>query len=217
MNHINGSAIGVMTRKSNIVASLGQFVSGIGAPPISSRTRCFSTFGQVVCQLSTSTKLTLMGIHKVLKVSSQQPSLGSMTFPIGIFRRHKQSGTSSEEEDLLIGTSRKDAVLDGSMALMLESQLDESTRIGGWIEMKKSHPKNLQWAVTMSDTPEDDFGWGLSLGGLVQGPRNCEHFQIEAFLNFNLGNRCRMQPAILYVVDGDTKFPTLMFRSNFNL
>nr|GLL23233.1 uncharacterized protein LOC109187207 isoform X1 [Ipomoea trifida] len=218
LNDLNGSAIGIMTRKSNIVASLAQFASGIGAPPISSRTlSCFSTFGQVVCQLSTSTKLTLMGIHKVLKVSSQQPSLGSMTFPIGIFRRHQQSRTSVEEEDLLIGTIRKDSVLDGSMALMLESQLDESTRIGGWIEMKKSHPKTLQWAITMSDIPEDDFGWGLSLGGLVQGPTNCEHFQIEAFLNFNLGNRCRMQPAILYVVDGETKFPTLMFRSSFSL
>ncbi|KAA8537490.1 hypothetical protein F0562_027098 [Nyssa sinensis] len=68
-------------------------------------------------------------------------------------------------------------VAAGSIALVLESKLDKSTRIGGWLEMKRSNLRFLQWAVNMSDTPEDDFGWGLSLGGSIRGPRSWDHFQ----------------------------------------
>ncbi|KAL3843407.1 hypothetical protein ACJIZ3_000810 [Penstemon smallii] len=44
--------------------------------------------------------------------------------------------------------------------------------IGGWIETKNSNASCLQWAVTMSGTPEDEFGWGLTLEGLLQGPNS---------------------------------------------
>ncbi|CAH9130007.1 unnamed protein product [Cuscuta epithymum] len=210
LNHVNGSAVGIMVRKSNIVASLAQFISVVGqsspSTTLTTTLSSFSTYGQIVYQLSTSTKLSLMGIQKVLKGSNQQPRLGSMIFPVQFWRQNGQS--LGEDDDT-----------NGSMAFMMESRLDESTRIGGWVQMeKKSQPRNVKWAVSMSDTPEDGLGWGLSLGGLNQSPTSSwEHFQVEAFLNFNLGKKCRLQPAILYVRDGDVQFPSLMFRSSFSL
>ncbi|KAF3633648.1 putative acyl carrier protein 2, mitochondrial-like [Capsicum annuum] len=205
LNQLNGSGIAVMVKKSIVVASLAQFVSAF---PHSDRlSYCFGTFGQVVCQLSSNTKLSIMGVHKMANLSSQQPRLAAMSLPIGILQRSGHSQAPVEENSLL----------DGSIAAMLESKLDESTRIGGWVEMKRSNPKHLQWGVTMSDTPEDDFGWGLSLGGLLQGPRNWDHFQVESFLNFNLGNKCKLQPGLLYVMDGATQFPALTFRTSWSL
>jgi hypothetical protein len=46
----------------------------------------------------------------------------------------------------------------------VELKIDEDSRIGAWIEInRKSNPRLLRWALTLSDTPEDDLGWGLSL------------------------------------------------------
>ncbi|MCD7447656.1 hypothetical protein HAX54_032275 [Datura stramonium] len=205
LNQLNGSGISVMVKKSNSIASLAQFVSAL--PHSGSLLYCFGTFGQVVCQLSSNTKLSILGIHKVANLSSQQPRLAAMSLPIGILQRSGQSEASLEGNGLL----------DGSLAMTIESELDECTRIGGWVEMKRSNPKYFQWAVTMSDTSEDDFGWGLSLGGLLQGPRNWDHFQVETFLNFNLGKKCKLQPGLLYVMDGATQFPALTFRTSWSL
>lgn len=218
LNQHNGSAIGVMVRKTNVVASLAQFVTGLGMHPGSvGFMRCFSTFGQLVCQLPTNTKLSLLGIHQVPKFSTQNVRLGALAMPVGILKHRQVPETSSEASSAAIGTQTAEIVSTGSMALMLESELDESTRIGGWLEMKRSNPRYLQWAVSMSDTPEDDFGWGLSLGGLIQGPRSLDHFQVEAFLNFNFGKRFSLQPALVYVMDGATKFPALMLQSSWSL
>ncbi|KAE9456919.1 hypothetical protein C3L33_11177, partial [Rhododendron williamsianum] len=218
LNLCNGSAIGLMVRKSNIVASLAQFVSGLGMQPSSvGFTQCFSTFGQVVCQLSRSTKLSLLGIHQVPKFSSQEVRLGALAIPVGIFRRRNISEMTREASAPIIGAQTSENVPTGSIALMLESELDESTRIGGWFEMKRCNPRHLQWAVSIADTPDDEFGWGLSLGGLIQGPKSWDHFQVETFLNFNFGKRFSLQPALIYVMDGSTQFPSLMLRSNWSL
>ncbi|XP_027148985.1 uncharacterized protein LOC113749441 isoform X1 [Coffea eugenioides] len=218
LNQKNGSALGIMVKKSNVVASLAQFVSGLGLPTNCSEiTNCFGTFGQVVYQLSQSTKLSLLGVHKVPKLSNQRLRLGAMTTPFSIFRQRKLSETSIEENGLQIETYGEGERLDGSVALMLESELDESTRIGGWIEMKQSNTRHLQWAVSMSDTPEDDLGWGLSMGGLVQGSRSWDYFQVEAFLNFSFGKRFRFQPAVVYLADRTSHFPAFLLRSSWSL
>ncbi|CAL5384666.1 unnamed protein product [Camellia sinensis] len=218
LNQHNGSAVGVMVRKTNVVASLAQFVTGLGMHPGSvGFMRCFNTFGQLVCQLPRNTKLSLLGIHQVSKFSTQNVRLGALAMLVGILKHRQVPETSSEASSAAIGTQMAEIVSTGSMALMLESELDESTRIGGWLEMKRSNPRYLQWAVSMSDTPEDDFGWGLSLGGLIQGPRSLDHFQVEAFLNFNFGKRFSLQPALVYVMDGATKFPALMLQSSWSL
>ncbi|TQD97899.1 hypothetical protein C1H46_016424 [Malus baccata] len=62
-----------------------------------------------------------------------------------------------------LGTNSQDNRSTGSVALMLESELDEFTKLGGWIEMKQSNPKHLEWAVTVADDSEDSVGWGRGL------------------------------------------------------
>lgn len=73
-------------------------------------------------------------------------------------------------------TTREGRLLDGFIALMLESEFDKNTRTEGWVEMKNSNPKYLQWAITMCDTTEDEFRRGLLLGNLVYGPKRLGTF-----------------------------------------
>lgn len=207
-----------MVRKSNVIASVAQFVSRSIFPTNSARImHCFSTFGQVVYQLSHSTKFSLFGVHKVPKFSNLRVNLGAMTMPIGILKHRKFSEASVEEDIPQVAILERENLLDGSIAMLLESELDESTRLSGWIEMKQSNAKYLQWALNVSDTPENGFGWGLSMGGLVQGPRSWDHFQVEAFLNFNICKKFRLKPAFLYLSGGSSGFPALMLQSSWSL
>ncbi|PIN26710.1 hypothetical protein CDL12_00531 [Handroanthus impetiginosus] len=212
----NGSAIGIMVRKSNVVASLAQFVSGLGMQVNSAGVaRSLSTFGQVVWQLSGNTRLSCLGVHRESRPPGQNVSLGALALPVSPFRSNRFSDTSVEEDS---PTNTRKHNLDGSIAVMLNTELDESTRIGAWIETKNSNHRCFQWAVTMRDTPEDEeFGWGLTVGGMAQGPKTLEHFQVETFLNLKFGKRFKLQPALLYVKDGATQFPALMLRSNWSL
>lgn len=209
-NH--GGSIGITVKKSDIVASLAQFV--VDLP--SSFGHCFSTFGQIVYQLPRSTRLSLFGVYQATK-SRQQANLGPLTMALGIFRRHKHPQTSVETSSLM-ETSSEANVPAGSVAMMLESELDESTRVQGWVQMKNTNPRHLQWAVSMSDFPEDDIGWGLSLGGsMQQHPATWDHFQVEAFLKFNLGRRFSLQPGFVYLMDRSNQLPVLMLRSTWFL
>ncbi|CAI9116984.1 OLC1v1018288C1 [Oldenlandia corymbosa var. corymbosa] len=217
LNQKNGCALGVMVKKSNIVASLGQFVSELGSQQTSGTARCFSTFGQVVYQLTQGTKLSVLGLHKMPKLATQRLNLGAMTLPVGSLRPSNSERAVELDYDLEVGTSKKEDLLDGSLALMIESELDETTRIGGWIEIKRANNRHLQWAVTMSDIPEDDIGWGINLRGLLQGPRSWDHFQAEAFVNFSLSERFRVQPTVVYLADGNSHIPGIMLRSSWSL
>jgi hypothetical protein len=220
LNQHSGSGIGVMVRKSNIVASLAQFVSGLGMQPGSdSMGQCFSTFGQVVCQLPRGIKLSLLGFHQIPKSLSQHVTLGPLTIPIRLFKRHRTPETVVEVEASTpsMSASTLENVSAGSIALMLESELDEITRIKGWIEMHKSNPKHLQWAVTVSDDSEDSFGWGISLSGMVGDPTNRDRFQAESYLKLNLGKRFSLKPGLTYVTDGNARSTAFMLRSNWSL
>lgn len=193
MGQNKGSAVGLTVRRSNIIASIAQFVSRqdmqLPSSSVGSSSHSFSTFGHVVCQCSRGIKLSLMGLLNQIPKSSS----------------------------LLEREMEKENISDGLIALMVESDLDESSRIGGWVEMKRSNPKCLQWAVTISDYPEDEFGWGLSFGGINQGPMSCEHFQVEASLNFNMSKRFSLQPGLVYVADRSGQIPALILRSTWSL
>lgn len=141
-------------------------------------------------------------------LSRQQPILAAMSLPFSFLQRSGHPQASLVEN----------CFLDGPLALTLESELDESTRIGGWVETNIASPEYFQWAVTMSDSSEDDFGWGLSLGGSLRGPRKCNRFHVESFLNFNVGKKCKLQPGLLYAMDeGATQFSALIFRTSWSL
>ncbi|KAH9617918.1 hypothetical protein KSS87_006772, partial [Heliosperma pusillum] len=204
-NH--GSAIGLTVKTSNIVASLAQFVVDLPG----SVGQCFSTFGQIVYQLPRASKLSLFGLHEVPKIGlSVIP--GSLTIPSGILRHHQRPETFSETSSRPLET-----VSGGSLAVMLESEIDESTRVRGWVQKRNGDPSYLQWSVGMSDFPEDEIGWGLNLGGSTQGSKNWDHFQIEAFLKFNLGKRLSVQPGFIYLMDGNNQMPVLTVRSTWSI
>lgn len=215
----NGSAIGLMVRKLNLVASLAQFASRLPIGPSADGTRDYlSTFAEVVCQLSGGTKLSLMGLQQVPRSSSQRFRVGAFSVPVGILIPGKSPKTSADVSDPTgTGTGMEKQLSAGSFAVMLESELDESTRIGGWIEMKNLGPRNLDWAVSVSDSPENEIGWGLSLGGTMKGPTSLDHFQAEASLRFNLGKRFTLQPGVVYVMNGNAQLPLIMFRSSWSL
>lgn len=212
MHQDHGRAIGLTVKKSNVVGSLAQFVVDLPG----SFGHCFSTFGQIVYQLPRSTKLSLFGLHHVPR-PRQQANPGSLAIPFSIWR-HRQRYEESTVTSSPTSTSHfEDLPSVGSVAVMLESELDESTRVRGWLQMRNSNPINLQWSVSMSDFPEDEIGWGLSLGGIIQGPKSWDHFQVEAFLKYNVGNKLSLQPAFVYLMDRNNQIPGLMLRSTWSL
>ncbi|PWA36301.1 hypothetical protein CTI12_AA600550 [Artemisia annua] len=200
LNQHIGSGISVSVKKSNIIASLAQFVSVLGTQLDSQGTTLsLSTFGQLVYQISWNTKLSVLGLHQVPKFSNQHASLGPIALPIGIFR-HKDPFSASLR----------------STAMVVESELDTSTRIGGWVEMNNSGTRHLQWGASISDLPEDDFGWGLRLGGTIEGLKDWDHYQVEGFSKINFGEKFSVQPSLVYVKNGSTHFPALMMKSSWS-
>ncbi|EXB60667.1 hypothetical protein L484_016021 [Morus notabilis] len=218
LNLHNGSAIGLMVKKSNVVASLAQFVSGLGIPPDShSIEHCFSTFGQVLCQLPRGTKLSLLGLLQVPKLSRQPADRGPLTLSFGGYKHQEAPERMVEEFVLPMGLSSQCKVSIGSFALMIESKMDEFTKIGGWIEMKNSDLNYLNWAVSLSDDSEDSFGWGMRFSGTSEGPKNFDRFQVESYVKLNLGKRFSIKPGVAYIKDGNSRATALMLRSNCSL
>uniref|UniRef100_J3MHR0 FYVE-type domain-containing protein n=1 Tax=Oryza brachyantha TaxID=4533 RepID=J3MHR0_ORYBR len=97
----------------------------------------------------------------------------------------------------------------------LELKFDEDSRIGAWIEIKKVNPRLVRWALTLSETPEDDLGWGVSLRRGTEG--NAERLQLEGFLNFHLGKKATLQPGLMFNIDGRRCAPALVFQSSWFL
>ncbi|CAL2233030.1 unnamed protein product [Prunus armeniaca] len=234
LNQHNGSAVGLMVKKSNTVASLAQFVSGLGAQVGSGRVElCLSTFGQIVCQLPGGTKLSLLGLHQMPRLSSKYVDhrIGALTIPLGSstydrshetiiegsLTHHRSPEAMVEAYVPPLGSNSPEKGSSGSIALMLESEVDEMTKIGGWIEMKQSNPRHLEWAVSVSDDSEDSVGWGMNLSGILGGPNLWDRVQIESYMKLNLGKRFSVKPGIAHIVDGNARMTALMLRSNWSL
>ncbi|KAK9063933.1 hypothetical protein SSX86_017805 [Deinandra increscens subsp. villosa] len=200
LNQHVGSGIGLTVKKSNIIASFAQFATQQDSLVT---THWLSTFGQVTHQLSWSTKVSLLGLNRTPKSSSQNVSLGPLALPIGLFKHHKEPKKAGD------GSFR-------SAALVLKSDLDSSTKVGGWVELNSLGSRYLQWGVSVSDLPEDDIGWGLKIGGSVNGLNVWDHYQVEAFSKVNLGEKFLLQPSLMYVKDGSTRFPALTIKSTWS-
>ncbi|WJX36058.1 hypothetical protein P8452_23975 [Trifolium repens] len=204
----NGSAFGIALRKSCFIASLAQFVAGLGMPSGSNAIENrYSTFLQLVCQLPRGTKLSVLGNHHLPMLSKQFRKLGSFTIPLVLSDQHDASETEHEASP-----STRTQVSGGSTAIMLESELDGFTKLGGWVEMNTQNPKSVQWVVALSDVSEDSFGWGMGLGGI-----GADHFQAEAYLKFNMGDKFCLKPGFAYATDGNSGIGALMLRSTWSL
>lgn len=194
---------GLIVRQPNVEFSLAELVSGLGMPPDAAGKRSWlSTFWQINYRPIEEARIALSCLLEIPTSSLQLPKLGTLAIPVGGFRRSIVQAESSP-------TSA------GSFALMLDTEFDETTNVGGWVEVQKLRPSLFQWGFSLSDSPEDELGWGLRLGGKVDGQLN--QFQFETFLNFNLGKRVNLQPALVYVADGRTRTPALVFRSSWSM
>ncbi|XP_054778510.1 uncharacterized protein LOC129286590 isoform X1 [Prosopis cineraria] len=211
LNLQNGSAISMMVRKSNIVASLAQFVSGLGMQSgYDAPKNWSSTFAELSCQLPRGTKLSVMGLYRVPLSSTEPSKLGALTIPILTSKRPEVPETIYET---FPWSESKTCLSTRSSALTLESELDDITKIGGWVEMNES---NLKWGVSMSDVSEDSFGWGMSLNGIIGDSTTGDLFQAESYLKFNLGYKFCLKPGFAYVAAGNSKIAGLMLRSSWS-
>ncbi|MED6187244.1 hypothetical protein PIB30_074614 [Stylosanthes scabra] len=213
LNLHNGSGIGITVRKSNIIASLAQFVAGLGMPSGTNTIESTSsTFGKLVSEFSWG-KLSLLGLHQVPLPFTKFSKVGSHMIPIVLSRQRKVSETVPEVSPRV---GARTHVSIGSIALVAESELADYVKFGGWIEMENPKFNSVQWALTMSDVSEDPFGWGLSLSGMI-GDSTSDHFQVESYLKFNMGNKLCLKPGLAYVMHGDSKVAALMLRSEWSL
>ncbi|XP_077246257.1 GDSL esterase/lipase [Tasmannia lanceolata] len=191
---------GLVVKGSNYTAHLAEFVSCLGMEPVGIR-HCLSTLVQVIHRPSEGTKVTLLGLHQMSKSPAQQVRVGPLIIPLTSLKFRNAT----------------DSVSEGSISLMLESELDESMKIGGWVELQNSSSRYLRWGVSLSDTPENELGWGLSTSGMIQRPSSWVNFQLEAFLKFSFGKRFSFQPGLIYAIHDKTRIPALMFRSSWSL
>ena len=199
-----------MVKGTNIAASIAELVSGMQLQPDAAGSGSMSTFGQVTYQPYEETRVTLSCLWKIQK-PSYPLKFGTLAVPMGHLKRRKSSEVQGQSSSF--ATSRKaDDISSGSIALMLDSELDESTNLSGWVELQKSS-NLLQWGAFLSDIPEDELGWGLRMEGKVRGPSS--QLQLEGFLNFNFGKKFSLQPGLVYAMDGKNHTPALVFRSSW--
>ncbi|XP_010935127.1 uncharacterized protein [Elaeis guineensis] len=210
----HGCAAGLTVKASNITASLAEMISCLGTEPDAADYRSIlSTFWQISYQLSEETKLTLSGAWKMPSSLSQPIRLGNVAVPKVNLRSHFRPHVMAQASPSATTMSTIGIISGGSAAITFE--FDESTKFGGWVEVQKSNPSPslLQWAITLSDTPDDEVGWGVSVGGRVEGQSNL--VRLEGFLNFSMGERGSLQPGLVCVMDGTSRTPALVFRSSW--
>ncbi|KAE9609444.1 hypothetical protein Lal_00020099 [Lupinus albus] len=211
LNLHTGSAIGITVRKSNVIGTLAQSIAGLGMSSGSdTMENRSSTFAQLVCQFPSGTKLSVMGLQQVPFSPRQHTKFGALTIPIVLSKQLEANEAVPEG-----GTKKQMSA--GSIVMMVESELDGFTKLGGWLEMNKLNPKSVQWAVTMSDVYDDSFGWGMSLSGMISDSASRGHFQAESYLKFIMGNKFCLKPGLAYVKDGNSKIAALVLRSNWSL
>ncbi|KAF2310147.1 hypothetical protein GH714_006747 [Hevea brasiliensis] len=162
-------------------------------------------------------KLSLLGVHQLRKSSSHHAKLGALTVPMAFLKHHKAPETMVEASAPLSETNTLQTFSTGSIAVKVETGLDENTTISGWIEMNNSNSNPLQWAVNLFDDSEDESGWGMCVSGMMaEGSRKWTHLQAESYLKLNLGNKFSIKPGIAYAVESNARIFALMLRSNWS-
>ncbi|CAH8372254.1 unnamed protein product [Eruca vesicaria subsp. sativa] len=219
LNQHSGSAIGLTVRKSNVAASLAQSITNLEVEQgLNARSRCLRTFGQVTCHILSGVKLSLLGCHQILSPSnSLHYPAGAITLPVSFLRRRIDTDPESSAPIPEMSRRSMGHVSSSSIALRLDSLMDECTRIGGWAEIQKSREKQVKWSVSITDKPEDEVGWGMSVGGVVDGSRNHDQFHVESHLKFNVDNRFILSPGLVYLANSNGRTVGFMLQSHWSL
>ncbi|KAJ0113793.1 hypothetical protein Patl1_00569 [Pistacia atlantica] len=95
----------------------------------------------------------------------------------------------------LMGLHQVPKVLDHRLSLgaLTIPSLMTVQKLEVGLRLQNSNYKHLRWAVTVSDNPQDDIGWGVSLSG-IEGPRGWDQYQFESFADLSLGKRFNLKP-----------------------
>lgn len=204
--------IGFIAKESNLAASLAGLVSSAGADSFAGHLH-LSTFWQVAYTPSEESRLTMSGIWKA-PVSSQLLKLAPFATLEGALSRTIIADSHWEGCSSAATRLAPDCMAASSVVLILGSQFDESTNLDCWVEMQKSSPGQLKWGVSLTDAPpHDELGWGLKVGGQLEG--QFSRYWAEGFLNINFGKKAVLQPGILYTVNGQSQASAMLLRSSW--
>ncbi|KAJ0969917.1 hypothetical protein J5N97_022794 [Dioscorea zingiberensis] len=203
---------GLMFKGSKFGASSAVLFSKLAPLTDSTAGRCcWSTFVQLTYQTYNEMRCAVSGLWQMPSRTGQVIQLGPLSIPVGFPKRRLAFLDAQGQPPPSSVTSRAiDHQSASSQALMVELSFDESAKLGAWIELQSGL---RHWGISLSDTPEDEVGWGLLVSRMVEGQSRQSHF--EGFLNYNMGRRFCLQPGLLYLTDGSTQTPAFFFRTNW--
>ncbi|KAF3328169.1 hypothetical protein FCM35_KLT06775 [Carex littledalei] len=219
-HEVHDFAAGVTLRGLNFGASLGQLVSGPSiANAESDMDNChFTTFSQITYKPLEDLKVTLSGLWQMRKPSSHLVKISNLTVPLIHLKRSRASEVQIQGYGTDTGTGTGNR---HSVALMVGGEYLESTKLEGWVEVDGPLNENLiKFGVSFCDMPENELGWGLRVGGEGKGSLlRVERFQMEGFLNFDLGRggNAKLQPGLVYVTEGGSRVTALVLRSSWSM
>ncbi|KAL6643191.1 hypothetical protein ACP70R_021372 [Stipagrostis hirtigluma subsp. patula] len=217
-------AAGLRIKGSKLTASFAELLFGSGAQD-SERggTNRVTTFCQVSCEPAKDVKLSLSGLWQVSSSSSRFNNLGMLAVPLGSMKpapeTHSESVANvprSIELAMEVHGATSTVRSEQSVAVMVDCELYETIKAEGWFQMERpSHGPVC--GFSLCDTPENELGWGVRMGGTAQGKRRhrLHRAHMEGFLNFNLGKGARLQPGFVYAMEGKKWTPALFLRSSW--
>lgn len=234
-------AAGLSIKGSSFTVSLAELIFGSGAQHShgdhgdgAAANNRMTTFGQVRYEPAEDVKLSLSGLWQTRRPSSRFNSLGTLAVPFGSLRPQSSgspAGTQVGSSVLVQGPGTPAPIAPipipltttrggpeprsaQSVAAMVDCELFEAMRAQGWVEVEGWSGRGpLRWGCCLSDTPEHELGWGLRMGGTAQGEKHRPH--LEGFLSFNLGRGGKLQPGLVYVMEGEKRTPALVLRSSW--
>ncbi|XP_062205728.1 uncharacterized protein LOC133907674 isoform X2 [Phragmites australis] len=212
-------AAGLRIKGSKFTASFAQLLFGSGAQDgeHGGATRT-TTFGKVSCEPAKDVKLRVSGLWQACTSSSRFNYLGILSLPIGSMIPVKPAapgpGAHSDPSAPRQPTgSGQGGASAPSIAVMVDCELYETIKAEGWFQMERSRNRPVRCGFSLSDTPESKLGWGVRMGGTAEGEGHSQH--LEGFLNFDLGKGARLQPGLVYAMEGGKWTPALLLRSSW--
>ncbi|KAL5224073.1 hypothetical protein ABZP36_010712 [Zizania latifolia] len=198
-----------------------------------------TTFGQISYEPANDVKLSLSGLWQVCPPSSRFSNLGALAVPLGSLNPRKtitptppppppvpelpKLSVSVEGPPRPISpTLTPMASIGETVTVMVDCDMYETMRAEGWVEMgtagtagrrRRGRAAPVRWGVCLSDCPEHELGWGVRMGGTVEGETHRPH--VEGFLSFDLGKGGRVQPGLVIATDGDKRTAALVLRSSW--
>ncbi|CAL9063388.1 unnamed protein product [Musa banksii] len=203
-NLYHACAVGLSVKTSNFAAAFAELFSGwrteMGPASHSNK---LSTFGQISFQNFGETRLTLSGVWHMPR---------SFSLPIRLCR----CGSCSKPDEMELAfpvTGRRSTGSSGG-SIYMSIDIDESSKFGVWFEVQKLNPTITKWALSLSDMPESEIGWGITVEGSSKGQSNS--VLLESYLNFSVGKKASLQPGLAFIIDERSRAPALVFRSTWS-